>query len=206
MASPARCAAPRSSASSTRDARRTTAPAARPAGGCSPTGRCRGCCATTGRAPSRRWRSSGLPPAGAAPYTARPMADRSPFQESVARLGTLLGEAYDLDMVRSLLQWDQATYMPEGGAAARGRQLALIGRLHHVRATNTEIGRLLDALEPEAARLPHDSDDAALVRVTRRLYDRATRVPSVFVSELLEHFSNIYQAWVVARPANDFAT
>ena len=122
------------------------------------------------------------------------------------RLRALLGAAWDLEMVRSLMQWDQATYMPDGGAAARGRQLALIGRLAHEHSTDAEIGKVLDALEPVVAKLPYDSDDASLVRVTRRLYDRATRVPAAFVAEMLEHFSVSYQAWVVARPANDFAT
>ena len=49
------------------------------------------------------------------------------MKEDLTRLRVLLGEAWDLEMIRSLLQWDQATYMPDGGAAARGRQLALIG-------------------------------------------------------------------------------
>ena len=50
-----RAAARRSSASSTPATKPTTARPARPAAGCSPTARCRGCCTTTGRG---RWKSS----------------------------------------------------------------------------------------------------------------------------------------------------
>ncbi len=114
-----------------------------------------------------------------------------------------LAEVDDLDMAGSLLNWDQATYMPEGGAPARGRQLATLSRLSHEKFTDVEIGRLLDALE--AADLPEDSDDAALIRVTRRNYDQLTKVPTAFISEFSEHMAGSYQTWTQARPANDFA-
>ncbi len=116
-----------------------------------------------------------------------------------------LGVIYDLYMANSLLSWDQTTYMPPGGAEARGRQMALLSRLAHERLTDPEVGRLLDALEPWAAQQPYDSDDAALVRVSRREYDRAVKVPADLVSEMNQHFSDTYQAWLAARPANDFA-
>src|SRR5438093_1134105 len=38
-------------------------------------------------------------------------------------------EVYDLSMAAAVLRWDQATYMPSGGAEARGRQIAIFGRL-----------------------------------------------------------------------------
>ena len=101
--------------------------------------------------------------------------------------------------------WDQATYMPPGGAEARGRQLALLSRLGHERLVEPAIGRLLDALAPWADAQGADSDVAALVRVTRRDFDRATRVPSAFIQRLSEHAAASYHAWERARPANDFA-
>jgi carboxypeptidase Taq len=116
-----------------------------------------------------------------------------------------LREAFDLEMTAALLRWDQATYMPPGGAPARGRQLALVSRLAHQRFTDPEIGRLLDTLERETANAPFDSDEASLVRVTRRDYDRATRVPDELVAEMQSHATESYQAWTEARPANDFA-
>ncbi len=117
-----------------------------------------------------------------------------------------LYEIYDLQMANSLLRWDQATYMPKGGAAARGRQTALLGTLAHDRLVDPEIGRLLDQVQPWAEAKGYDSDEAALVRVTRREFDRATRIPSAFVAETNAHFAHTYQAWTAARPANDFAS
>jgi carboxypeptidase Taq len=127
------------------------------------------------------------------------------MQSQLAELKSRLLESYDLGMAASVLRWDQATYMPKGGADARGRQLALLGRLAHESFTDPAIGRLLDALEPWARTLPFDSDDAALVRATRREYDLAVRVPPQFVAETNEHFTRSYQAWTEARPRNDFA-
>src|SRR5215813_14292923 len=68
----------------------------------------------------------------------------------------------DLHGARAVLSWDQATHMPPGGAAARGRQIALLSGLEHERMTNPAIGRLLDALTPWAETQPADSDAAAL--------------------------------------------
>jgi carboxypeptidase Taq len=112
-------------------------------------------------------------------------------------------EIYDLSMAASVLRWDQATYMPPGGAPARGRQMALLARLAHERLTDPEVGRLIEAVEGEGH--PPDSIAAAFARLARREFDRAVRVPGEFVSEMQSHFSESYQIWTEARPANDFA-
>jgi carboxypeptidase Taq len=114
-------------------------------------------------------------------------------------------EANDLGSAAAVLRWDQATYMPAGGAEARGRQMATLGRLAHEKFTDPALGRLIEALGRETRDLPYDSDDASLVRVTRREYERAVRVPAAFVAEMSEHGARSYQAWTEARPANDFA-
>ncbi|HEX5690090.1 MAG TPA: carboxypeptidase M32, partial [Roseiflexaceae bacterium] len=65
---------------------------------------------------------------------------------------------------------------------------------------------LIDALERDAGQLAYDSDDAALIRIARRDFDRATRVPGDFVSEFVGHQAAAFDAWGRARPANDFAS
>ncbi|MFN8452249.1 MAG: carboxypeptidase M32 [Anaerolineae bacterium] len=127
------------------------------------------------------------------------------MEAKLQELKRRLLEVSDLNGAAALLNWDQTTYMPEGGAPARGRQMALLSRLSHERFTDPEIGRLLDALEPYAASLPYDSDDAALIRVTRRDYDRLVKVPNAFIAEISEHSAETYQVWTRARPDNDFA-
>src|SRR5690349_24924962 len=110
-------------------------------------------------------------------------------------------EVEDLNSAASLARWDQMTYMPVAGAAARARQLALIGRLAHEKLVDPAVGRLLDSLERETASLPVDGDDASLVRVARRRYERALRVPARLVAEVEETAARAYQLWTVARPA-----
>src|SRR5215207_5331319 len=94
--------------------------------------------------------------------------------------------------------------MPEAGAGPRGRQLALLSRLSHEKFTDPELGRLLDELQSYGESLPYDHDDAALLRVTRRGYDRLVKVPTDFIAQMSEHSAETYQVWTQARPANDF--
>jgi carboxypeptidase Taq len=127
-------------------------------------------------------------------------------QAKLAALKNRLREVSDLGAAGSVLGWDQATYMPPGGAAARARQGALLSRLAHERFTDPALGRLLDELQPYADGLPHDSNDACLIRVVRRDFEKAVRVPADFVARWSAHSSASYDAWTRARPANDFAT
>ena len=127
------------------------------------------------------------------------------MQEKLTELKTRLQEVYDLHGAAALLYWDQATYMPPGGAEARGQQLATLSRLAQEKFTDPALGRLLEDLQPYQGTLPYDNDEASLVRVTRREYERATKLPPAFVAELSSHAARSYQAWTVARPANDFA-
>ena len=114
-------------------------------------------------------------------------------------------EIYDLTGIAALMSWDQSTYMPTGGGAVRGRQLALLERLAHERRTDPAIGRLLDDLQPYAESLPADADDVAQLRVMRKIYERSAQIPAAFAAEFAEHTANSYMAWVAARPRNDFA-
>src|SRR5262245_60594813 len=59
---------------------------------------------------------------------------------SLSELKTRLREIADLRAAAAVLDWDQTTYMPEGGAQARGRQTALLSRLAHERWISPEIG------------------------------------------------------------------
>lgn len=116
-----------------------------------------------------------------------------------------LREVADLRAAASVLHWDQTTYMPPKGAASRGRHIATLERLAHTAFTDAAIGSLLDDLQPHADSLPPEHPDAALIRVTRRDYERDVRVPADFAAELEEHAAASYAAWIEARPANDFA-
>ena len=116
-----------------------------------------------------------------------------------------LREHNDLESATAILSWDQATYMPAGGAESSGRQLATLERLAHEKLTDPGLARLLDRLSLHERALAPDSFDASLVRVARRDHERASRLPADFVTEKATHLATTYDAWTRARPANDFA-
>ena len=115
-----------------------------------------------------------------------------------------LDEVAQLQGAAALLSWDQATYMPTGGAETRGRQLATVTRLAHEKFVAPQIGSLLDRLEAYLPDLDPHSFEARLITVTRFDFERATRVPGDFLAQLERHASRGYQLWARARPANDF--
>ncbi len=127
------------------------------------------------------------------------------MSETLEQLKTLLAEVADLNASQALLEWDQQTYMPQGGGEARGNQLATIGTISHQKFTSDEIGKLLVELEKEYEGADSDSDDVRLLKVTRHNYDRATRVPPEFVAEFAVVTSKAFEAWMKAREKSDFS-
>src|SRR5882757_7116601 len=125
--------------------------------------------------------------------------------DHMADLKRRLLEISDIGAAGSLLDWDQSTHMPSGGAVARGRQGALLRRLAHEQMVDPDLGGLLDALTSHAENLDPDSDDACLIRVARRDFEKAIKVPSDHVARANELASASYDVWTRARPANDFA-
>ncbi|MDQ7849667.1 MAG: carboxypeptidase M32 [Armatimonadota bacterium] len=125
--------------------------------------------------------------------------------EAIEQLRAHLAPIVDLRHAAGVLGWDQQTHMPPGGGRARAEQLATLSRLIHEMFTSRRTGELLEAAERAAEQLDPDSDEAALVRVTRRDYDRATKLPSEFVAARSRASSLSIEAWRQARPANDFA-
>ncbi len=121
-------------------------------------------------------------------------------------LRTRLAEVADLSRAAGVLGWDQRVTMPPRGTEARASQLSTLSRIAHERFTDDEIGRLLDAAEPLVESLPYDSDDRSLVRVTRRDWDKARRVPNDLRAEMTLQAARGHHAWVEARRTNDFAS
>ncbi len=148
----------------------------------------------------------GVGAATAPAKTSKSTRNRRPAEEKLAELERRLHEIDDLTAAGAALGWDQATYMPIGGAGARGRQRAALSRLTHEKTADSTLGKLIDELEPYAATLPYDSNEASLIRIARRDFERAIKVPSDHVARASAFGAESYEAWKRARPANDFAT
>jgi hypothetical protein len=77
----------------------------------------------------------------AAQKTANAVDGRRSGEDMLQELRRRFFEINDLEAAADLLRWDQATYMPGGGARARGRQSATLRRLAHERLVDPAIGR-----------------------------------------------------------------
>ncbi len=111
-------------------------------------------------------------------------------------------EIHNIAMAAQLLQWDQETYMPNGGAAARAEQVATLSKIAHEKATAPESDALISAAASEAPDL--STDDGALVRVARRNYDRIKKIPVELATEMQKAASLGQHAWIKARKDNDY--
>jgi carboxypeptidase Taq len=116
-----------------------------------------------------------------------------------------LAEISDLARAGMVLAWDQKVTMPEGGHPARAEQLATLSKVIHERFVDDELGRLLESLRPLEESLDYDSDDASLIRVTRRDWEKQRRVPTELRVEMTRAAALGNQVWIEARATNDFA-
>lgn len=122
----------------------------------------------------------------------------------VQELHERLAEIADLGKAMAVLGWDQRVCMPRGGTEARANQLATLTAIEHARATDPALERLLERLRPLEEQHPYDSDEASLIRVTRRDLEKEKQVPAELRQEATRAAVRGHQAWVAAREARDF--
>ncbi|MFL5918472.1 MAG: carboxypeptidase M32, partial [Gaiellaceae bacterium] len=120
------------------------------------------------------------------------------------RLRERLAEVNDLTKAATLMLWDQRVMMPAGGAAARADALGTVSRLAQERFVDGEVGRLLEELRSLEESSDHDSLEASLIRVARRDYEKATRVPPSLVGEMRRASALALAAWGPAKESSDF--
>lgn len=125
------------------------------------------------------------------------------MEEKLETLKSKLKEITNLNNAAAVLGWDQQTYMPPGGAAARAEQISTLTKLSHEMFTSDKIGELLESLSQ--AGFDYDSDEASLVRVTQRDYEKARKLPPKLVEEMSRTFSLGQQIWTEARAESNFA-
>jgi carboxypeptidase Taq len=124
--------------------------------------------------------------------------------DALERLKARLADRHSLDELTGLLAWDQRTIMPPAGGRHRADHMGLLQRLSHELLIDPEVGRLLDELAPLAESLDPDSDDAALIRLARRDYEKAVRVPTALREEMTRAASEAAPVWVQAKATSDF--
>jgi len=120
--------------------------------------------------------------------------------DALTQLKERFARITDLERMSRVLSWDQQTMMPPAGWRHRGEHLATLRRIHHETLTAPETGRLLD----ETPSLDPDSDDGAFIRVARREYEKASKVPTELRAEMTRTATEARTIWVQARAQSDF--
>ena len=126
------------------------------------------------------------------------------MKEKLDELDALVAELQDLERAGAVLGWDQQAYMPPEGATARAQQMATLSRIAHEKFTSERVGHLIDDLQDATRALPYDDDTVSMLRVLKRDYVKAMRLPSQFVAQLTEASGVATTAWAQARAANDW--
>jgi carboxypeptidase Taq len=124
--------------------------------------------------------------------------------DGLTSLKTRFAELHDLEALTLLLDWDLRTIMPPGGTAHRIRHLALLQRIAHEKLIDPEVGRLLDELSPLEDSLDPESDDAGLLRLGRREYEKAVLVPTELRAELVSSAAAAAPVWLEAKATSNF--
>ncbi len=125
--------------------------------------------------------------------------------DDLKRLKSLAAEIADIQAAIALLGWDQQTYMPSGGAEDRGDALSTLSNLAHQKITSPEMGQLLEDLRSQQDEMDPDSNDARLIKVTRRDYEKRVKVSSEWVKEFAKATTMAHSAWEEARKKSDFS-
>lgn len=113
-------------------------------------------------------------------------------------------EISDLGRARAVLAWDERTKMPPAGQRMRAEHLATLTKLRHQRLSSDELGRALDAVDRDLGDGDDDGFARALVRMTRREWEKARRVPAELRAETARVTSLAERAWEQARENDDF--
>ena len=117
-----------------------------------------------------------------------------------------LAEISDVERMLYLALWDLRVTMPGLGSPARANAIATLGQIAHEKLVDDGIGMLLEKLRRYEDSLEYDSDDASLIRVARRDWEKARRVPTELRAEILRAGAEGQQVWAEARANSDFAS
>lgn len=118
---------------------------------------------------------------------------------------TLKLKLYEINALHSaigIMDWDQQTLMPKGGAEARAEHLSLLSEMAHNLSVSDEMGRAIE----EAGKAASGEEDLALVRIAKRSYDISVKLPTALVARKTKLGAQGHEEWVIARKNNDFKT
>lgn len=107
----------------------------------------------------------------------------------------------DVKYASDVLQWDQEVYMPEQGAATRGKQIATLSGIVHEMVTSVSLEKIL--LELKNDHTIGKTEKANVLETFRQVSDQK-KYPNEFVIKLNQTISESFNAWQKAKRENDF--
>lgn len=116
-----------------------------------------------------------------------------------------VNELDDLNKAAALMSWDREVNMPRAGAAERIAQMTTLSSLIHRLATSDEMGELIESAAAELGGAAYDSNEASLIRLLRRNYADARKLPADYVARSAAISGQAREAWVRARAEDNFA-
>jgi len=126
------------------------------------------------------------------------------MEEKLSQLKKILGKVADFNYAVAVLDWDQQVNMPEEGDLERGEQISTLHEAAHNLFVSDEVGQLLSDLLSESSSFDPDSDDIRLIKVTKREYDKETKIPIHLILDISQTTTMAHNAWVKAKTNNDF--
>ena len=114
-----------------------------------------------------------------------------------------LQKIFDVQASIALLNWDQETKMPKGGAQQRARQISTLSGIAHELLTDhafkskvRDLNECLDQLNTE---------ESVNINETFKQIERAEKLDTDFVTRRSALVSETYQAWTEARAKKSFS-
>jgi carboxypeptidase Taq len=133
-------------------------------------------------------------------------AESFPDSPACRALLQRIHEIDDLEKAAAVLAWDRDVNMPRAGLTGRVQQMTTLSRLIHDGFTADATGALIEAAAAELDGADYDSNGAALIRVLRRSYADATKLPTEYVERRTRISGEARHAWEKARADDDFAS
>lgn len=113
-----------------------------------------------------------------------------------------IGDLINLDNAIAVLEWDEETSLPHGGAEERGAQLATLEAMRHALLTSDMVG---DLIEDVAAARGDDPRWQRELDILRDLREGEIAMPVDLVRAFAEARAVSSAAWEEARGAEDFS-
>jgi carboxypeptidase Taq len=124
--------------------------------------------------------------------------------ENLQALKTRTADIRNVRHAAAILDWDQKTHMPKKANTVRAGQVSSLRKIAHQMFTDDEVGRLLEEAAGEVGSLDVDSDEARLVKVLQRDYEKARKLPADFVAEFARTTTEAHRIWAQARQDDNF--